>query len=87
MRRRRRLEARRNRACAANEPTLKQFTNETSEMRRKDLRRKSLPRNRSRRAKPAVSELFQALNAWYEDESLQSSPTFSSLNRFNMFTF
>jgi hypothetical protein len=30
---------------------------------RKDLRRKALPRNRSRRAKPAVSELFQALNA------------------------
>jgi hypothetical protein len=33
------------------------------EMLRKDLRRKSLPQNRSRRAKPAVSELFQALNA------------------------
>jgi hypothetical protein len=33
------------------------------EMLRKDLRGKSLPLNRSRRAKPAVSELFQALNA------------------------
>jgi hypothetical protein len=53
----------RERTAAIIRATLEQFTNETSELPGKDLQRKSLPRNRSRRALPAVSERFQALIA------------------------
>jgi UPF0716 protein FxsA len=51
---------------------LERFTNETSEPRGKDLPHKSLPRNRSRWASPAVSEMFQTLIA--RDGRLNARP-------------
>jgi peptide/nickel transport system permease protein len=49
---------------------LEQFTNETNALLRKDLRGKSLPQNRSRRALHAGKRLFQTLNAVKETARL-----------------